>query len=93
MDRQSSHRPTATPLVGDDGVQFGAVMTLHVSAHQELEREKDEFLANVSHDLRTPVAALVTSIGVVLANEPPNMPAPLHQMLENSRRPPSKWRG
>jgi signal transduction histidine kinase len=50
---------------------------------QELERQKDEFLANVSHDLRTPVAGIKASIGVVLANEPPDTPEPLHRMLVN----------
>ena len=32
------------------------------------------FSSSVSHDLRTPVAAIKAAIGVVLANEPPNMP-------------------
>ncbi|HWE63127.1 MAG TPA: ATP-binding protein [Chloroflexota bacterium] len=78
---------SATPLVAEDGAQFGAVMTIYdVSAQHALERQKDEFLANVSHDLRTPLAAIVASIGVVLANEPPDMPAPLHRMLVNSEQ-------
>jgi PAS domain S-box-containing protein len=48
-----------------------------------LERHKDEFLANVSHDLRTPLAAIKASIGVVLANEPPDTPEPLRRMFAN----------
>ena len=39
-------------------------------ARRELERQRDEFFASVSHDLRTPVAAIKAAIGVVLANEP-----------------------
>jgi signal transduction histidine kinase len=75
---------SATPVLAEDGTRLGAVLTLHdVTAQRELERQKDEFIANVSHDLRTPVAAIKASIGVVLANEPPSTPEPLHRMLVN----------
>src|SRR5262245_27263715 len=50
---------------------------------RELERQKDQFFTNISHDLRTPLAAIKASIGVVLANEPPNTPEPVHRMLVN----------
>ncbi len=53
------------------------------AARADLERQRDEFFSSVSHDLRTPVAAIKAAVGVVLANEPPNMPAPLHRMLGN----------
>lgn len=77
-------RGSATPVVAENGVQLGAVLTLQdVTAHYDLERQKDEFLASISHDLRTPVAAIKASIGVVLANEPANTPEPLHRMLVN----------
>lgn len=49
----------------------------------ETERLKDEFFGNVSHDLRTPVAAIKASVGVVLANEPPGFPEALHRMVAN----------
>ena len=53
------------------------------AARIELEHQRDEFFSSVSHDLRTPVAAIKAAVGVVLANEPPNMPAPLHRLLGN----------
>jgi PAS domain S-box-containing protein len=85
---------SATPLVSEDGAPFGAVMTISdVSAQATLERQKDEFFANVSHDLRTPLAAIVASIDVVLANEPADMPAPLHHMLVNSEQAAERMAG
>jgi signal transduction histidine kinase len=53
------------------------------SARRDLERQRDEFFSSVSHDLRTPVAAIKAAVGVVLANEPPNLPPPLHRLLGN----------
>src|SRR5262249_6648138 len=57
---------SALPVLAEDGASLGAVLTLHdVTAQRELERQKDELFANVSHDLRTPVAVVKTSVGVV----------------------------
>ncbi len=58
-------------------------ITERKEAEQALRRLKDEFMANISHDLKTPLAAIKASIGVVLANEPPGTPEPLHRMLVN----------
>ena len=49
------------------------------ATRRDLERQRDEFFSSVSHDLRTPVAAIKAAISVVLANEPPHdaaCPAP-----------------
>lgn len=54
-----------------------------VTAREELERQKDEFLSNASHDLRTPLAAIAASIGVILANEPEATPAPIRRLHAN----------
>jgi signal transduction histidine kinase len=53
------------------------------AARRDLERQRDEFFSSVSHDLRTPVAAIKAAIGVVLANMPPNMPPPMQRLLGN----------
>ncbi len=53
------------------------------AARRDLERQRDEFFSSVSHDLRTPVAAIKAAIGVLLANEPPEMPSGLHRLLGN----------
>jgi signal transduction histidine kinase len=53
------------------------------AARQDLERQRDEFFSSVSHDLRTPVAAIKAAIGVVLANEPPGTSAAVRRLLGN----------
>jgi len=53
------------------------------SVRRDLERQRDEFFSSVSHDLRTPVAAIKAAIGVVLANMPAEMPPPLQHLLSN----------
>jgi signal transduction histidine kinase len=53
------------------------------AARADLERQRDEFFSSISHDLRTPVAAIKAAIGVVLANEPPNLSPALHRLLGN----------
>jgi PAS domain S-box-containing protein len=51
--------------------------------HARLEHERDQFFASISHDLRTPLAAITASISVVLANEPPATSPALHRLLVN----------
>jgi phosphoserine phosphatase RsbU/P len=53
------------------------------SVRRDLERQRDEFFASISHDLRTPIAAIKSAIGVVLADMPPGMPARLQRLLGN----------
>src|SRR6266536_905663 len=53
------------------------------AVRQDLERQRDEFFSSVSHDLRTPVAAIKAAIGVVLANEPSDLAPALHRLLVN----------
>jgi protein-histidine pros-kinase len=50
---------------------------------RDIEQQREEFLSSVTHDLRAPAAAIKASVGVVLANEPADLPVPLHRMLVN----------
>lgn len=78
---------SATPVLAEDGARIGAVLTIRdVTARRELDRLKEELFANVSHDLRTPIATIKASIEVVLENEPADLAEPLHRLLENIHR-------
>ncbi|HEV7214493.1 MAG TPA: PAS domain S-box protein [Chloroflexota bacterium] len=71
-----------TTLRDPDGRLRGfAKVTRDVTAQRELERQKDEFFANVSHDLRTPLGAITMAIGAVLANTPPDLEPRLRRLL------------
>jgi signal transduction histidine kinase len=75
---------SATPVYTEDSALLGAVLTFReVTAARAHAQQKEEFFANASHDLRTPLAAIKASIGVVLANEPPGVTPPLHRLLQN----------
>jgi signal transduction histidine kinase len=72
-----------------DGGTILRSMRYAVERHQleatraDLERQRDEFFSSISHDLRTPVAAIKAAIGVVLANEPAGISPAMHRLLGN----------
>ena len=52
---------SASPVCAMDGTRLGSVLVVRdVSAQAALEREKDDFLAAVSHDLKSPLASVRT---------------------------------
>lgn len=48
-----------TPVVGEDGTSYGwAWYFRDITKQQELQKQKDEFISTVSHELKTPVTSI-----------------------------------
>jgi len=74
----------AAPLLDLDGQTTGAVVVFRdVSAEKELERLQAEFVSMVSHELRSPMTNILTSLELMLSSE--LEPAVQHEMLEIAR--------
>ncbi len=75
---------SAAPLFDLDGQITGAVVVSRdVSAEKELERLRAEFVSMVSHELRSPMANISTSLELALTSD--LEPAVQRQMLEIAR--------
>jgi PAS domain S-box-containing protein len=57
---------SATPLVNSEGELAGSVEIIRdISALKALEREKEDFVSMLSHDLKSPITAIVGSLDLV----------------------------
>lgn len=57
---------SATPLKGANGEMMGCVEIIRdISTLKALEREREDFVSMLSHDLKTPITAVVGSIDLV----------------------------
>lgn len=66
---------SASPIMDEGGKAVGAVALLHdISARKELELQKDEFLAMVAHELKTPLTAIKGYVQLMMrqAQKDPN---------------------
>ena len=60
-------------LRDSDGRRIGAVLVLHdVTRLRRLEVVRRDFVANVSHEVKTPVAAIKTAVETVLSDQQPD---------------------
>jgi PAS domain S-box-containing protein len=66
-DQSDLHvRASAAPVIGEDGSCLGGVLTFHdVSAQRELERQREDFLASASHDLKGPLSAIAAQAQLI----------------------------
>ncbi len=62
---------------------YGLVILRDITEQKRLERIKTQFVVTASHHLRTPLAPIKTSIGLVLDNLPPDLTAPVLLLLKN----------
>ena len=81
---------SSAPMV-EDGEVVGAVVVFEdVTARQEIERMKEEFVSVVSHELRTPLTSMRGSLGLlaagVVADLPPQAKGLVDMALANTER-------
>jgi len=62
--------------------QMASRLTAHMQALQQTDQVRQEFLANISHDLRTPLAALRGYLETLLLKEGALSPQEQHNYLE-----------
>jgi PAS domain S-box-containing protein len=75
---------SAAPLFDLDGQTTGAVVVFRdVSAEKELERLRAEFISMVSHEFRSPMTNILTSLELMLSSE--LEPVVQHEMVEIAR--------
>ena len=73
---------TFTPLEADYS-GYGLLILQDVSISKQQERLQTEFIATASHQLRTPLASIKTSISLLLASVGPEFDTLLRRLLEN----------
>ena len=57
------------PVMGEDGERLGAVITLvNITAMKVLDQMKSEFVAKVSHELRSPLSTIHEQLAMVLSD-------------------------
>lgn len=69
-------------LRNDDGTRAGAVVVLHdVTRLRELEIVRQQFVANVSHELKTPITAIKAAVETILEDIDPDDAEPSSRFL------------
>jgi PAS domain S-box-containing protein len=82
--RQVTLAITGAQLAPPEAGRAGSALVLRdVSDEEAIRRLLGEFLANISHEFRTPLSALAASIELLLDQLPDLSPAELHELLDS----------
>jgi PAS domain S-box-containing protein len=75
----------STRIVGEDGQGVGAVLVLvDVTAYRALDQLRAEFVAKVSHELRSPLSTILLQLSLLLGEEGTPKPQGRH-LLERAK--------
>jgi two-component system phosphate regulon sensor histidine kinase PhoR len=78
---------SAAAVLGGDGLRHGTILVFHdVTRLQQLERTREEFVANVSHELRTPLSHIRGYVETLLggAKDDPEVATRFLQTIERN---------
>ncbi len=85
----ASFAPLEVPFLNNPGQVnpplYSIIVMRDITEQKRQERIKTEFIATASHQLRTPLASIKTSIGLLVDNIGPDFSPPLQRLLQNIR--------
>jgi len=80
-------RSSSAVIEDENGQTVGMVTVLNdVTKQKELDEMKDQFLSNVTHELRNPIGAIKQSISVILEETAGPLTDPQKKFLTNAKR-------
>ncbi len=80
-------RSSSAVIEDENGQTVGMVTVLNdITKQKELDAMKDQFLSNVTHELRNPIGAIKQSISVILEETAGPITEPQKKFLSNAKR-------
>jgi len=80
-------RSSSSVIEDENGKTVGMVTVLNdITKQKELDTMKDQFLSNVTHELRNPIGAIKQSISVILEETAGSLTEPQKKFLSNAKR-------
>jgi len=86
-DTKKILRSSSSVIEDENGKTVGMVTVLNdITKQKELDAMKDQFLSNVTHELRNPIGAIKQSISVILEETAGPITEPQKKFLSNAKR-------
>jgi len=86
-DTKKILRSSSAVIEDENGQTVGMVTVLNdITKQKELDSMKDQFLSNVTHELRNPIGAIKQSISVILEETAGPVTEPQKKFLSNAKR-------
>jgi len=86
-DTKKILRSSSAVIEDENGQTVGMVTVLNdITKQKELDTMKDQFLSNVTHELRNPIGAIKQSISVILEETAGPVTEPQKKFLANAKR-------
>ncbi|MCF8032998.1 MAG: response regulator [Desulfarculaceae bacterium] len=85
-DQERTLLAQATPVLGEGGASLGAVLVfIDVTPYRMLDQLRQEFVAKVSHELRSPLSTILLQLTLLLGEEGTAPPQGHRHLLSRAR--------